>query len=226
MTAGTRHVPAVEDPTAEAPAQPPRVEQRGQRRWLLAALAGVVLAGVLAVVLIASSGGDGGGGSTTSTEAPAKSAGRVVATVRTTRPTGLTLADGVVWVISSQTPTVTRIGAASGQKQAPLTGLLTTNSGIASGLGSVWIANQKGQSLFRINPRTRQPVGTPINVAPGQPFVVDVGGRSVYVGMRAGVGKDDANVVRVVRPPGTQLHRLRGPRETQDVAVGLFGGRR
>jgi streptogramin lyase len=222
MTAGTRHVPAVDDPTATAPSQPDRSEHRGPRRGLLAALAVLLLAGVVVAVVLASGGGDdgGGGGGTTSTEAPAKPAGAVVVTTKTARPTGLTVAEGVVWVISSTTPVVTRIGAKSGQKQAPLTGLLDGNSGIASGLDSIWITNQRGQSLFRIDPKTREPVGNPIPLAPGQPFVVDVGGRSVYVGMRPGVGKQEPNVVRALRDGQGKAHDYQVPGGVQDLAVG------
>ncbi len=177
MTAGTRHVPDAEEPTAQAPAPPARAERRGPRGGVLAALAGLVLAGVVVAVVLASGGEDrGSGGATTGTVAPEKPAGSVIATAKAPRPTGLTVADGVVWVISSTTPAVTRIGAKSGQKQTPLTGLLDGNSGIAAGLDAVWITNQRGQSLFRIDPKTRQPVGAPTSLAPGQPFVVDVGG--------------------------------------------------
>jgi DNA-binding beta-propeller fold protein YncE len=88
-------------------------------------------------------------------------------------------------------------------------------SGVATGAGSVWVANSGEETVSRIDPRSRKPVGPPIAVGE-DPGAVAVGAGSVWV---ANFG--DGTLTRIDprsnRPVGRPIAVGRGP---TDVAVG------
>jgi YVTN family beta-propeller protein len=90
----------------------------------------------------------------------------------------IAVGEGSVWAVFVFS-TVSRIDPKTSRVIAA-TAVGGTPSAIAVGAGSVWVANRDNSTVTRINPRTNQPVGDPINVA-REPRGIAVGAGSVWV---------------------------------------------
>jgi YVTN family beta-propeller protein len=104
---------------------------------------------------------------------------RVVATIKTGgRPQQVTADDRSVWVAYPQDSLVKRIDPATNTVRASLK--VAQPQGVALGIGSVWVANQRPGEVLRIDLWGARPAGR-IRVA-GKPAFVAVGTDAVWVG--------------------------------------------
>ncbi len=193
-----------------------------------AAPAAALLAGaatVLATAALLNDSGDDGpatGATGARTATTADTAVRALPAVRVDeRPQDVVLAGGRAWVASVSAPRLTGIPLDEGdgaRRRMPLPGGLPAKA-LASGLGSLWVTQDRADRLVRLDPTTGRVEGT-VALPPGEPVAVSVGGRSVWVGLRAtGAGAPD-RVVKVDPRRGTVTASLLfGEEGVQDLAA-------
>ncbi len=168
------------------------------RRPLALACGALLIAGVLAAILL------GGGGdddpdpvaqtatTTARTTTTPAAAGRVRRIA--TRPNGITIAEGRVWLLANSDSTIAVLDAGRTGQLRSRVKIRAGGTALATGFGSVW-ALKNTRSLLRIDARTTERIGpaTTINVA-GVPNNVATGAGSVWVvvakrGRRDGSGE-------------------------------------
>jgi streptogramin lyase len=205
--------------TRVMPARPPSARSgpiaTPRRRALLGAALAAALAVPVAIVVL-------GGGSDSSKHSGPRAGARVVATVSVPRPDGLAYARGGVWVTSYRSRRLTRVDTRSNRSTSPVT-VPRGSTTITAGFGSLWVANQPAASVTRIGLTSKHSVGTPIDVAPGRPFVLAKSSSGIWAGNRAGAKGDPASqaVVRIDPNSGLVAQRIPIPLGVQDVAVGF-----
>ncbi|MFL5898285.1 MAG: protein kinase domain-containing protein [Solirubrobacterales bacterium] len=106
-------------------------------------------------------------------------------------PAGLTVADGLVWVASSRSGTVSRVDPATRQLLGDPIEVGGHPGGIDAGTSAVWVANAADDTVTRIDLASGQPNGDPIEVGP-EPGAVAVGGEAVWV-----ANNGDGTVTRI-----------------------------
>jgi DNA-binding beta-propeller fold protein YncE len=107
------------------------------------------------------------------------------------RPTGITVADGLVWVADTRSGSVTRVDpslqAVSG---APIP-VGEHPGGIDAGTSAVWVATSGADAVRRLDLPSGEPDGAPIAVGP-EPGAIAVGTTAVWV-----VNDGDGSVTRI-----------------------------
>ncbi|MBA3748183.1 MAG: hypothetical protein H0W96_11940, partial [Solirubrobacterales bacterium] len=140
-----------------------------------------------------------------------------------TRPNGITIARGRVWVLSGEDGQILLLDTKRGELQRRIQ-IRSGGTALATGLGSVWALKGQTRSLLRFDARTKARIGAPtqINVA-GVPISVATGEDAVWVGVRR-KGRRDGNGESLVKvnprlnPPAQEPIVI--PGGVQDVAVG------
>ncbi|HYF26225.1 MAG TPA: protein kinase [Baekduia sp.] len=209
--------------TAQVPRPAPARARRA--RGLVGPTAALV-AGAATVLVTASllGGDDDGGGARTPSQtatAPPPGARALDPVAVDERPQDVALADGRAWVASVRTPRLT--GVALGDGGAPRRRLTLPDGApamaLAAGLGSLWVTQDRQDRLLRLDPATGR-VERAVALPPGQPVAVAVGGRNVWVGLRAqGAARADS-VVKVDAAGGAVTATLVfGEEGVQDLAA-------
>jgi serine/threonine protein kinase/streptogramin lyase len=143
---------------------------------------------------------------------------RVVGSVPAGRsPNDVVVTRQVVWVSSSQDPTLTRIPTTTGLRPSKVPVGLGVQA-LATGYDTLWVAKQKTHSLLRLDLGTGRPRGPAFRLPDGLPVALGTGQGGIWVAMR-GPGM----VVRVNPRTGAVDKRVPLPRGVQDMAVGEGG---
>ena len=208
------------------PPAPRRAARRPAWVWVLAAVPVLALAVVAAVAL---SGGGGGGSTTQSTptttpgatngeEGPAV-AGRVAHTVKVgSRPNGVVVAGGLVWVLHSRSDRLTTLRPKTARRAPyrPRVGNLPAAAAALS--GRLWVGVQRDSTLVSVGLGSHKVVGAPIPipVQGGRIVGVSTGERGVWVGVRRNPGL----AIRVSPTQRTIVATVVMPDGVQDLAVG------
>ncbi|HEY1539965.1 MAG TPA: hypothetical protein VGF63_11245, partial [Solirubrobacteraceae bacterium] len=188
---------------------------------LLGAL--VVVAGVLAAVLL-SGGGDkpASADRTTTAPPPASGASKVDPQIAiATRPNGITISHGLVWVLSGSDGKVVVANATTGNPVKRI-GIGVGGTGVAAGFGSIWAVKALRSTLTRISAKSLERTGAATTLSfPGQAFSIAAGEDAVWVGLR-NKPRDPSQLETVDRidpgGPGQQAIPITGG--MQDMAVG------
>ena len=189
--------------TAPLPRRPDR--DVGLSRWrrliasgfLIWALAGLVVAAVLAVIAIVELGGE-----SVSVSAPIP-VGR--------GPLRVATGQGEVWATSAPDGTLSKIDPRTLEVSGSPVRLDSGISGVAVGEGSVWVADPGGGQVLRIDPTTRRVLDRIL--VGGSPGAIAVGGGRVWVADEAGAGVTaidarDGAILRRDLPPHAAPLRL------------------
>jgi streptogramin lyase len=118
------------------------------------------------------------------------------------KPTGIAVGAGSIWVAESLKGTVARIDPNRLAVVATIPLLQEANPDqIAFGAGFVWVTEPDADAVFRIDPAANQ--GTTIAVVGNGPAGIAVGGGSVWVanGLDGTVAKIDPRSAKVVGTP-------------------------
>jgi streptogramin lyase len=141
---------------------PTRGLRRPGRRTVSAVIAAAIAALAAAVALFVVLGSDDGGGDD---EGPQPA---VAATVDVGRgPIGLTVGDINVWVAGRDAGELYGIDPATNQQAGPPTPIEGDPTAVAVGHGSIWVVNDPGNSVVRLDPGEGiAPVAIPVGPAP------------------------------------------------------------
>jgi streptogramin lyase len=229
------------DPDEETHVSPREDRDRGGRGALAGlidkrlALAGGGLAlglGVLAAILLLGGGADDGrppgtaSTATTATQPPASGAARAEPPLfLASRPNGLTIAGGFVWVLSNKSGEIVPVSARTNRPRDRVD-IGKGGTGVAAGFNSVWAVKSNTGAVIRISAQTAErdlDRSTKISV-PGQPFTVATGEGAVWVGVRKNRPRngDGESVVRI-DPSTLAQDSVSIPGGVQDLAVGAGG---
>lgn len=191
---------------------------RPQTAFLVVVVLSVALVvGLFALVLLPSDDPVGSGRRTTGRKLPpaAPVAARFVAAVPAGRsPNDIVVTRDVVWVSSSQDPTLTRIPTAAPTRTSTVDVGLGVQA-LATGYGTLWVAKGKTRSLRRLDLATGHPRGAAFTLPPGLPVAVAAGQGGVWVALRG-----TSLLVRLDPRSGRIDRRITMPRGIQDMAVG------
>lgn len=180
---------------------PPR-----RRRLLLAALGAVALAAVAAVLLLS-----GGSDSGADRGPPPATAGSVRGTIVVKgTPSGVDVGGVAVWVASGRK--LTSINPS--KDKVELTPAVPGRSvAVATGFGSVWIADRKNGAVIRLDPRTGKP---PLSIPTGSsPSDVVIGAGSVWI-----ANEGDGTVSRIDPVSNTKVKDIRVGQAPRSLAAG------
>jgi YVTN family beta-propeller protein len=186
-----------------------------QRRTL--ALAGVVLAGAIAVGSFFLAGGTGGAGAVSvrpnAVGVVSAKRDRLVAAVPVgASPSGVAVGDGSVWVTNADDHTVARIDPVTRQVRQTIP-VGSAPTGIAFGDGAVWVANNLDGTVSRIDPQLDRVV---LNIVVGTaPTGVAFGEGAVWV-----ANSQDGTVTKIDPQRGVPVGVVRVGATVSDVAVG------
>jgi DNA-binding beta-propeller fold protein YncE/predicted Ser/Thr protein kinase len=104
-------------------------------------------------------------------------------------PSGLTVANGFVWVANTRSGTVTKLDPATGQLFTIEVG--GKPGGIEAGTSAIWVANAEDGTVTKIDLASGEVDGSPLRVGP-KPGAVAVGGDAVWV-----ANNGDGTVTRI-----------------------------
>ncbi|MCW2980502.1 MAG: putative serine/threonine protein kinase, partial [Solirubrobacterales bacterium] len=107
------------------------------------------------------------------------------------RPTGITVADGLVWVADTRGGSVTRVDPALQAVRGAPIAVGEHPGGIDAGTSAVWVATSGADAVRRLSLPSGEPDGGPIAVGP-EPGVIAVGTTAVWV-----VNDGDGSVTRI-----------------------------
>jgi YVTN family beta-propeller protein len=235
--------PPPQAPPAESkpPAQPPPARKRGPLVAILAGVAFLAALGVAAALLLFGKD-DGDDTKSPAAKRPPGKLRVVGKPIRVgTRPFGVAVGDGVLWVANASDDTVSRVAVEGGARTDVRVG--AGPFGITRAGDDVWVANSGAGSVTRIDTRT----GTPGDEIPvgRAPFFVAADDSSVFVSNGAGTkvtvldartGERAGASIRVCRQPrgivaggtatwvvcksGGAVRRIVNGQVTRTIAVG------
>jgi serine/threonine protein kinase len=107
------------------------------------------------------------------------------------RPTGITVADGLVWVADTRGGSVTRVDPALQAVSGAPIAVGEHPGGIDAGTSAVWVATAGENAVRRLDLPSGEPDGAPIPVGP-EPGAIAVGTTAVWV-----VNDGDGSVTRI-----------------------------
>jgi DNA-binding beta-propeller fold protein YncE len=107
------------------------------------------------------------------------------------RPTGITVADGLVWVADTRSGSVTRVDPALEAVSGAPIAVGEHPGGIDAGTSAVWVATAGDNAVRRLDLPSGEPDGAPIAVGP-EPAAIAVGTTAVWV-----VNDGDGSVTRI-----------------------------
>jgi DNA-binding beta-propeller fold protein YncE len=107
------------------------------------------------------------------------------------RPTGITVADGLVWVADTRSGSVTRVDPSLQAVSGAPIAVGEHPGGIDAGTSAVWVATAGEDSVRRLDLPSGEPDGGPIAVGP-EPGAIAVGTTAVWV-----VNDGDGSVTRI-----------------------------
>ncbi|HEX4345001.1 MAG TPA: protein kinase [Solirubrobacteraceae bacterium] len=194
------------------------------RRALVLLAALVVVAGVLAAVLLSGGGADkpASADRTTTAPAPASGVSKVDPQIAiATRPNGITISHGLLWVLSGSDGKIVVANATTGNPVKRI-GIGVGGTGVAAGFGSIWSVKALRSTLTRIGAKSLDRTGAATTLSfQGQAFSIATGEGAVWVGLR-NKPRDPSQLETVDRidpgGPGQQAIPITGG--MQDMAVG------
>jgi DNA-binding beta-propeller fold protein YncE len=107
------------------------------------------------------------------------------------RPTGITVADGLLWVADTRGGSVTRVDPSLQAVSGPPIPVGEHPGGIDAGTSAVWVATAGADTVRRLDLPSGEPDGGPIAVGP-EPSAIAVGTTAVWV-----VNDGDGSVTRI-----------------------------
>jgi DNA-binding beta-propeller fold protein YncE len=107
------------------------------------------------------------------------------------RPTGITVADGLVWVADTRSGSVTRVDPSLQAVSGAPIAVGEHPGGIDAGTSAVWVATAGDNAVRRLDLPSGEPGGGPIPVGP-EPGAIAVGTTAVWV-----VNDGDGSVTRI-----------------------------
>jgi DNA-binding beta-propeller fold protein YncE len=107
------------------------------------------------------------------------------------RPTGITVADGLVWVADTRSGSVTRVDPSLQAVSGAPIAVGEHPGGIDAGTSAVWVATAGENAVRRLDLPSGEPDGAPIAVGP-EPGAIAVGTTAVWV-----VNDGDGSVTRI-----------------------------
>jgi len=107
------------------------------------------------------------------------------------RPTGITVADGLVWVADTRSGSVTRVDPSLQAVSGAPIAVGEHPGGIDAGTSAVWVATAGDNAVRRLDLPSGEPDGAPIPVGP-EPGAIAVGTTAVWV-----VNDGDGSVTRI-----------------------------
>ncbi|MCW3016004.1 MAG: hypothetical protein JWO02_3096, partial [Solirubrobacterales bacterium] len=183
----------------------------------IGSLSVAIVLGIVALLLFGRDDPKPPSQTTTNRQLPTDTPGRLrsVGSVAAGRsPNDVVVTKPVVWVSSSQDPTLTRIDTTN-PSQASKVDVGLGVQALATGYDTLWVAKQKTHSLLRLDLRTGKPLGPAFRLPDGLPVAVATGQGGVWVALR-GPGM----VVRLNPRTGVRDKQVLLPRGVQDMAVG------
>jgi streptogramin lyase len=208
--------PAVTDAADRAPRKAAR--RRPQTAFLVVVVISVALViGLFALALLSADDPVGSGAGSTNPQLPpvASATTRFVGTTPAGHsPNDIVATREVVWVSSSQDPTLTRIRTAAPSRPTTVDVGLGVQA-LATGFDTLWVAKGRTHSLRRLDLATGRPRGAAFRLPPGLPVAVAAGQGGVWVALRG-----SGLLVRFDPRSGRVDRQLTLPRGIQDMAVG------